>query len=139
MEWYLQPGDKIKRTDLHERFGGRRQGGIGPSAKSPNVFVFTDAASGKEHGYTDRWDSDGSFLYTGEGQVGDQVMKQGNAAILNHKDQGRSLRLFSGARGTVTYEGEFSVDDQRPWFLADAPETGGGPIRKVIVFRLRQV
>jgi hypothetical protein len=36
----------------------------------------------------------------------------------------------------VTYLGEFRLDPHRPYYRMDAPETGGGPIRQVIVFRL---
>lgn len=39
--------------------------------------------------------------------------------------------------GQVTYEGEFELDDAEPKQRADAPETGGGEMREVIVFRLR--
>ncbi|MCQ1776940.1 hypothetical protein NOJ05_06985 [Neorhizobium galegae] len=135
--WKLNPGDKLERKALHEEFGGRTQGGIGPSKSSPNVFVFTDAVAGAKHGYIDGWGVDGCFHYTGEGQYGDQVMKSGNASILRHKKEGRALRLFDGARGTIAYMGEFETDDRRPYYLVDAPETGGGPVRQVIVFRLR--
>jgi hypothetical protein len=37
----------------------------------------------------------------------------------------------------VRYIGEFEVDGEHPWYRDDAPETNGGPIRQVIVFRLR--
>jgi hypothetical protein len=67
----------------------------------------------------------------------DQQMKSGNAAILNHEADGRALRVFMGARGFVTYEDEFELDAEQPWYTTDAPETGDGPVRKVIVFRLR--
>ncbi|HET7417118.1 MAG TPA: hypothetical protein VFJ61_05800 [Solirubrobacterales bacterium] len=63
-------------------------------------------------------------------------MKFGNGAILNHKSQGRALRVFRGARGVVTYEGEFELDDAEPFHRADAPETDNGPLREVFVFRL---
>ena len=33
--------------------------------------------------------------------------------------------------------GEFEIAENRPFYMTDAPETGGGPIRSVIVFRLR--
>lgn len=137
--WALNPGDKIERKVLHENFGGRTQGGIGPSKSSPNVFVFTDAVAGAKHGYIDGWGEDGCFHYTGEGQYGDQAMKSGNASILRHKQEGRRLRLFDGARGIVAYIGEFEIEDQQPYYFADAPETGGGAVRQVIVFRLRPV
>jgi hypothetical protein len=66
-------------------------------------------------------------------------MRVGNAAVLKHRDQGRSLRLFMGVGGVVTYEGEFEVDRDKPWYPTDAHETEGGPLRQVIVFRLRPV
>ncbi|WFB10565.1 restriction endonuclease [Streptomyces sp. LX-29] len=138
-EWTLKPGDKIERKELHSAFGGRTQGGIGPSAKTPNVFVFTDPVAGEKHGYYDDWMPDGCFHYSGEGQYGDQRMISGNASILNHQAEGRALRVFQGARGTVTYRGEFVIDQANPWYEADAPETNDGPLRKVIVFRLKPV
>lgn len=134
VEWDLAPGDVIERKQLHAKYGGRTQGGIGPSAKTPNVMVFTDPIAGEKHGYYDGWMPDGFFHYSGEGQYGDQRMLSGNASILNHKAEGRALRVFQGARGHVTYLGEFAVDG---WYEADAPETGDGPLRKVIVFRLQ--
>jgi hypothetical protein len=134
--WALQPGEVIERTILHERYGGRKQGGIGPSRKSPNVLVFSDPAAGEPHGYFDGWRADGCFHYTGEGQRGDQEMKSGNAAILHYEAEARALRLFVGARGRVTYEGRFGLAHDRPFYTTDAPETGGGPNRAVIVFRM---
>jgi hypothetical protein len=104
---------------------------------SPNVFLFTDPITGSEHGYTDGWQSDGCFHYTGEGQRGDQQMKSGNAAVLNHRTNGRALRLFEGSGGYVRYVDEFAVDTAKPFYTIDAPETGGGPVRSVIVFRLQ--
>jgi hypothetical protein len=136
-KWHLKPGDRIERKDLQAEYGGRTQGGIGPSKSSPNVLLFTDPVSGEKHGYIDGWQSDGCFHYTGEGQRGDQQMKSGNASIMRHREEGRALRLFLGARGTVTYDGEYEIDPDLPYYTTDAPETGGGPVRSVIVFRLR--
>ena len=133
--WDLQPGTVIKRTDLHDRYGGRRQGGIGVSARTPNVLVFTDKRTGARYGYNDRWDGP-VFHYTGEGQMGDQRMASGNQAILGHASDGRSLRLFKGVRGVVRYEGEFVLDEEEAWYFAHAPDRNGN-LRKVVVFRLR--
>src|SRR3954454_2064525 len=137
--WDLGLGQAILRKDLHQRFGGQWQGGISPSAQTPNVFIFYDPETGEQHGYYENWQADGCLHYTGEGQRGDQEMKSGNAAIYHHKDDERSLRVFRGARGTVTYEGEFELDDIEPFQRTDAPETGNGPTREVIVFRLRPI
>jgi hypothetical protein len=132
--WVLKPGDKIKRKDLHRQYGGRHQGGIGPSRLTANVFIFSDPLTGRKYGYFDEWKSDGCYHYTGEGQHGDQEMKSGNAAVLRHKEERRALRLFKGARGVVEYLAEFQVDAQTPFYTMDAPETEGGPVRSVIVF-----
>jgi hypothetical protein len=123
MEWNLKPGDRIRRTQLHERYGGSGQSGISPSAVSPNVLVFSDPASGHQHGYVDGWKPDGAFHYTGEGQRGDQRMTNGNAAILHLREKQRRLRVFHGAGGEVTYLGEFGVTEDRPWYYDEAPET----------------
>lgn len=133
----LEAGDKIRRTALHAQYGGRRQGGISPSKVSENVFLITDPARGERHGYLyDGPRDDGYYHYTGEGQYGDQLMAQGNRAIRDHRGEGRDLQLFT-ARGTeLTYVGEFEYADH---YLADAPETNDGPLRSVIVFRLRQL
>ncbi|GAA0970226.1 hypothetical protein GCM10009555_018780 [Acrocarpospora macrocephala] len=135
--WTLVPGGTIERKKLHEHFGGRTQGGIGPSSRTPNVFIFTDPIAGEKHGYFDGWMPDGLFHYSGEGQYGDQRMISGNASILNHQKEGRALHVFQGARGTITYLGRFEVYNKDPWYEADAPESGGGPLRRVIVFRLK--
>lgn len=135
--WALQPGETIERETLQERYGGRPQGRIGPSTRSPNVLLFADPAAGEPYGHFEGWRADGCFHYTGEGQRGDQQMKSGNAAILEHADAGRALRLFAGTRGRVGYEGEFELAPERPFYTTDAPETGNGPTRSIIVFRLR--
>lgn len=136
-DWDLSPGDQIRRVDLHDRYGGGRQGGIAPSRKTPNVLIFSDAASGHQHGYFDRWEGD-TFVYCGEGQAGDQEMTHGNRAILDHGEHQRALRVFQGARGTVTYIGEFELDPEAPWSPEPAPSTTGDQ-RLVIMFRLRPV
>ncbi|MEW2353070.1 restriction endonuclease [Spirillospora sp. NPDC029432] len=139
MEWTPQPGDVVVRRELHEQYGGRRQGGIGPSRVTPNVLLFTDPLKGHQHGYFDGWGDDGCYHYAGEGQIGDQRMVQGNLAVLNHQDDGRALRLFRAVPDGMEYLGEFEVDPEQPYYLTDAPETGDGPVRSVIMFRLRPV
>lgn len=138
LPWTINKGERILRRSVHDRYGGGRQGGISPSQKSPNVIIFSDHVVGKGHGYADRRQGD-FFLYVGEGQRGDQKMTKGNRAILRHVQDGRSIRLFWGCRGEVTYAGEYEIDHVDPWFTERAPETGGGPERNVIVFRLREV
>ena len=97
----FNPGQLYRRRSLHEQFGGQEQGGISTPAKATFIMLVT-GHSGKRYGYTDEWTADGMFLYTGEGQHGDMVMKRGNRAIRDHRQNGKSLFLF-----------EQDVDDKR--------------------------
>jgi len=135
--WALLPGEVTERKILQQRYGGRPQGRIGPSTRSPNVLLFSDPLAGERHGNIYGWRADGCFHYTGEGQRGDQQMKSGNAAIFKHASAGRGLRLFLGDKGQIVYEGRFELASDPPFYTTDAPEAGNGPIRTVIVFRLR--
>ncbi len=133
----LQPGESIRRVDLHALYGGRRQGGIAPSKLTPNVFLIT-APQGKKYGYGydgPRSDDD-YFHYTGEGQVGDQRMAQGNRAIRDHAAEGRDLHLFRADGPELTYVGQFEYVSH---YFADSHEVGSDQDRTVIVFRLRQL
>jgi hypothetical protein len=130
----LTPGDQLTRREVHDRFGGRRQGGISPSRETPVVMFFTDPDTGHRHGYYDGLDDDNLFNYVGEGQRGDQRLVQGNKAIRQHREDSRSLEGFAASGRDVTYLGEFELVD---WYERDAHETDDkDTLRKVIVFRL---
>jgi hypothetical protein len=133
-DWPLEPGDTIRRKELHELFGGSSQGGIATSKSSDNVFLFAEA--GEEHGYVDGPCSDGTYDYTGEGQYGDQMMVRGNRAIRDHVDNSKILRLFQGARGEVTYLGEYEYDSHTTRKIRASHGPGQ---REVFVFKLRPV
>ncbi|MCU1612633.1 MAG: hypothetical protein JWO98_173 [Frankiales bacterium] len=145
--WDVEVGDHLTRKERMERFGGGSQGGIEPSAQTPNVFLYSDPSKGEAYGYNfDGWSDDGTvFMYTGEGQRGDQLMREGNLAILTHKRQQNALRLFvadgvvpgAGAKNHL-YVGEFEVDPAQPYVVEDAPDVDGEP-RTVFVFRLLPV
>lgn len=130
----LKPGDVLTRREVHARYGGRQQGGIGPSSKADVVLFFTDPDKGQRHGYYDGWGADGLFHYVGEGQRGDQQLTQGNKSILNHRADGRTLEGFRSHGSQVTYLGEFDLDG---YYFTDAHETGDpDTLRQVVVFKL---
>ena len=134
----LTAGETIRRTELHQRYGGRRQGGISPSRVSRNVFLIT-SPQGSNFGYIyDGEGSDGFFHYTGEGQLGDQQMVQGNRTIRDHEvdEPPRELHLFEADGTELEYLGQYRYHDD---YQADAREVNNGPERKVIVFRLEKV
>jgi hypothetical protein len=130
--WTLKPGESIRRIDLHRVFGGNPQGGIASCKNFDEILLFGE--DGEQHGYVDGPRSDGMYDYTGEGQFGDQTMTRGNRAIRDHANRGKRLRLFQGARGEVTYLGEFEYVTHR---IERAPATRGGGDRNVFVFELR--
>jgi hypothetical protein len=138
-EWTLLRGQAILRARLHDRYSGIRQGGIAPSRKTKNIFLFTDDSSNNEHGYErDHWIDDFTFLYCGDGQTGDQELSRRNLQVLNHVQDGRKLRLFSPVAGQVTYLGELTIDVDKPYDLVDGIGRDGKK-RKVIMFRLHRV
>ena len=138
-EWTLLRGQSILRSRLHDRYSGIRQGGIAPSRKTKNIFLFTDDSSNTEHGYErDYWVDDFTFLYCGDGQTGDQELSRRNLQVLNHVQDGRKLRLFSPVAGKVTYLGELLIDTEKPYQIANGIGRDGKS-RKVIMFRLHRV
>ena len=82
-----------RRQDIHEVYGGQRQGGIATPSGHDAIFIFT-GESGETHGYRDEFRSDGTFWYTGEGQIGDMQMIRGNRAIRDHRQEGKTIHLF---------------------------------------------
>jgi 5-methylcytosine-specific restriction protein A len=133
----FSPGQVYRRRELHDRFGGQRQGGISTPAKAPFIFLIT-GDSGKQHGYSDEWTDEGVFLYSGEGQHGDMRFVGGNRAIRDNLRNGKALQVFEQDKKDkrfLRYVGE--MEYARHTFR-DAPDTDGKQ-RKAIVFQLRPV
>lgn len=105
------PNQIIKRSEIHDRFGGSRMSGISPSANFPYIFIFT-GSQGKQHGYEDAWDNPNVFSYTGEGQAGDMKFIKGNLALRDHKENGKRVFLFEYvSSGFVKFISELVVFD----------------------------
>ena len=125
-------GQLYKRAELHQLYGGQQQGGISTPRSHPLVFLIT-GESGAAYGYKDGTQSDGTFWYTGEGQVGDMKMTKGNAAIMHHAENGRSIHLFRDVgRGYLQYISAASYLDHHAEL---APDRDGRP-RNALVFEL---
>jgi len=121
-----------RKQDLHAEFGGSSRSGIASCKNHPFVFLFT-GSGGESYGYRDEW-RDGLFLYSGEGQVGDQQMKAGNRAILEHAKKKKELLLFSKAgSGHVIFEGKFHCVG---WETRFGPDRNGNT-RQLIIFHLK--
>ncbi len=101
----------IKRSLIHDQYGGSRQSGISASAKYPYIFIFT-GTSGHQYGYKDGWDNANVFSYTGEGQTGDMTFIKGNLALRNHLENGKRVFLFEyQQKGIVKYISEVELFD----------------------------
>ncbi|TPQ31528.1 HNH endonuclease [Bradyrhizobium guangdongense] len=122
-----------RQRDIHQVFGGQERGGIATPSGCSFVFLFT-GESGEQFGYSDGWQPDGIFAYTGEGQSGDMEFVRGNRAIQDHLSDGRDLLLFEAtkAKGSYRYMGCFAYAG---WETRDAPDREGR-VRKAIVFEL---
>lgn len=139
IDWEIVEGERVLRKELHDRYGGNRERGISPSRKSPNIFLFSDPSAATKHGYADDLESD-PVLYYGEGRFGDMELSHGNLSLLNHREEGRPLRLFRAYGREVEYLGEYELDPEEPYFWTTAPDSRSeSPIRKAIVFRLRKI
>lgn len=135
MSWGLERGRIYnRRGEIHARFGGQQQGGIITPANHNVVFIIT-GAEGLINGYADRHRADGVFEYFGEGQLGDMVMKRGNARIANHSRDGASLLLFRKMPNGLRFEDEYVCEGHH---IERAPDQAG-EMRDAIVFELRPV
>ncbi len=130
----LTPGAIYRWTELHDRYGGQRQGGISTPSGHPVVLIFTGYAGG-QHGYADGW-SEEVFCYGGEGQQGDMEWSRGNVAVRDHVARGRDLLLFEmlpTPRSHVRYLGPFACTS---WEYRRGPDRTNA-MRQAIVFHLR--
>lgn len=125
---------EYRRRDLHNVYGGQWQGGISTSSTHPMIFLFT-GDSGEQYGYRDGPHADGTFHYTGEGQLGDMTFTRGNKAIRDHAGEGKTLHLFQKTKrpGFVCYLGEMKYAGHEE--KEGVPDRNGRP-RTAIVFHL---
>jgi 5-methylcytosine-specific restriction enzyme A len=131
----FEPGGIYNRVrDIHDVYGGQRQGGISTPRLAPLIFLFT-GETGDQYGYRDGPRDEGIFAYTGEGQIGDMEFVRGNLAIRDHIPNGRDLLLFEKLRqpGSYRFIGHFACDG---FEYATAPDRTGAA-RRIIVFHLR--
>jgi 5-methylcytosine-specific restriction protein A len=129
------PGKSYKRSELHDQFGGQRQGGISTPQNAGFVMLFS-SPKGEESGYADGWDDGDVYLYSGEGQHGDMSFMRGNKAIRDHEENHKTLYLFDDAgKGFWRYVCELQYLEHS---IQRRPDRAG-KMRNAIVFRLAVV
>ena len=104
-------GKVYRRSQIHDQFGGNRQGGISPAASYPYIFIFS-GQSGHQHGYKDQWENEDVFSYTGEGQIDDMKFVRGNLALRDHLKNSKRVFLFiQEEKGYARFESELELED----------------------------
>ncbi len=131
----FEQGETYRRRDIHARYGGQRQGVISTPTAHPLIFLVTGEA-GTAYGYNDGWDQ-GTFRYSGEGQIGDMEFRAGNAAVRDHAENGRELHLFEKVPPAHwRYIGQMVCAGYD--LVPNTPDRNGNP-RTAIAFRLTPV
>jgi len=127
-------GKIYKRTELHNKYGGQRQGGISTPAKFSFIFLFT-GGTGALYGYKDKWQGN-VFQYTGEGQRGNMEFIAGNRAIRDSVKNGEELHLFKfKEKGYVEYVGRFGY---KGYHIENGPDVEKHS-RELIIFELEPI
>ncbi|WP_269855168.1 Shedu anti-phage system protein SduA domain-containing protein [Streptomyces sp. RPT161] len=108
--WNIPPGSVVKRSELHEVYGGNPRLVVGSSAKTPNALLFLDTSRTRE--LAPRW-SGSVLLAPGQGQYGDSVSLE-NLAVLAHLRRGIPVRVFMMRGVECLYVGEFAIDPEQP-------------------------
>jgi 5-methylcytosine-specific restriction enzyme A len=127
-------GKEYRRGDIHDQYdAGSRQSGISVFKDHPIILLVTGPGGGK-HGYDfDGFQPDGSFWYTGEGQVGDMEFVRGNRAVRDSAAAGKELHIFEQTRKAhIRYLGQASYLGHHHATSKDRE----GKERQAIVFEL---
>lgn len=135
-EWALEPGDTVRRRAIHDTYRGQQQGGISTPRSLGEVLIFTSPKQGAKYGY-DRYEGlreDGTYSYTGEGQLGDMEWVRGNLAILRAGQEGSPIRLLVTDGTAATYVGSFTTAD--PAYRWETIPDVNGDDRAAIIFNL---
>ena len=86
-----------RRADLHVRFGGNRYSGIVTSQREPVILLFHTKEPTQQF-YSDGFDENGVYWYSGEGTTGDMSWTAANRAVREHSERGFDLLFFERAQ-----------------------------------------
>ena len=131
----FEEGKIYKRSLIHEEHGGQEQYGICTPSQEPSIFIFT-GETGTLYGYKDEWTSEDTYLYTGQGQIGDMKFKRGNKAIRDHLKDNEALFLFNIiGNGNVKFISKMELVKH---MIEDGIDKNGN-LRKIIRFELKRI
>ena len=137
MPWPPIISNDYSRPQIHSRVNGSESSGLTSCLNGSEYLVFT-SSGGEKHGYDkwEGWHEDGTFTYTGQGQVGDQtVEKGGNRTLLEANANGKPIHLFSETKPKSRlhrYMGQVVLND--PAYQWRIEPDDNGDLRKLVVF-----
>ncbi|MFJ9029039.1 Shedu anti-phage system protein SduA domain-containing protein [Streptomyces sp. NPDC102274] len=108
--WSSPPGAVVKRSELHDVYGGSPRLTVGASGRTPNAFLFLDRSVTGQ--LAPRWDGP-VLLASGQSQWTDTISDD-NLAALAHRRRGVPLRVFVAHRSESLYLGEFAIEPESP-------------------------
>lgn len=135
---HLNTDEIYTYQQVEAKFGIRIAGfgrGCNPTEDSV-VLISSVNQSGEHFVYHDKWDTNGDYIFSGEGRIGDQTLTARNKEIIKAESNGKVIHLiikFSSEE--YYYQGIFELVDYT--YEDDLDEDGN--IRKEYKFRLRKV
>ena len=123
---------------VEEQFGIKIAGFGRGINKTKSTVILVSTIDKKKSGfvYHDHWTTDGDYIYSGEGKIGDQKMTLGNKAIVDAETQGKQIHLFvKFSPQEYYYQGIFSLVD----YTYEDDKDESGKLRKEYKFRLRKI
>ncbi|MEU0986439.1 Shedu anti-phage system protein SduA domain-containing protein [Streptomyces sp. NPDC005953] len=142
--WNIPAGVVVKRSEVHDVYGGNPRLRVGASGRTSNTFLFLDCDGHSE--LAPRWEGE-VLLTPGQGQWSDSVSLE-NRAVLAHQQRGVPVRVFLTRRAECLYIGEFKIELDRPvecWLVTgkrEGPSFGDHKITwevRTPLLRLRQL
>ena len=135
----LSIGKEYTNEEMSECFGTSRQGGMRVSKKNKTVTIISVLKQRKEtNPYKDSIiKEDGTFIYTGMGSVGDQVVRPSNQNGKVAYASSLGYRIFyfvSSKPNKYEFMGE-AINNGECYFVDE--EDVNGNIRKVVKFPLK--
>lgn len=134
---FLSRSPILSYKQVEEQFNIRISGfgrGINITANSI-VLISSIGVKRSFFVYHDHWTTDGDYIYSGEGRSGNQQLTKGNNAIINAKNDRKTIYLFVKFSPQEYYfQGEFNLVD----YTYEDDKDENGNLRKEYKFRLRK-
>lgn len=135
---HLKRSPVLSSSDVEKEFGIKRYGfGRGINVTDDAIILISSLIrDGMRYTYHDHFDVNGDFIYSGEGQNGDQTMTHGNSAIVEAAQNNKKIILIIKASpAEYMPQGEYCLVE----YTVEDDTGEDGEQRKEYKFRLRKM